>query len=1134
MFKRMARYADKDGSVLPAAVRLIVLLVLIATGLSGCSMELSDLSQGLEPRAAAGRMDLSGWDWQQGGIVALNGEWEFYGSKLLTPESFRDEPLPKPEAYFMSPGYWNSKALGEQVLPVDGFASLRLLVDIPPNERMLAIKVNNIFTAYRVWVNGELLASAGIVSKEVGSAVARQIVQTAPFQVAADRKQLEIVVQMSNYSFSKSGLQASIQLGTAAQIEAHYRRTMEGIFIAFGACAMMSLYHLVLYGLRRSERSALYLGLFSLLVAVRILFVNDRYIYNWFPNLDWEWFCKIPYAVFFFSNVLVVRFVHSLYPRYFAKSVVLACQAAGLGATLFCLFTPLKLYDRLLIPFQLLTCALIVYVLYVLIRALRDRQSGALVFMIGFAGLSGAVVHDILYLAEFSSLASLTPFGLLLFIVMQSLILAGKFVRAFMDVEQLSNRLLAMDKLKDEFLAHTSHELRTPLHGMIGLSESLVDGVAGKLPEQAVRNLELVITSGRRLATLVGDVLDYAQLKHKELNLHRTEIDLRSAVDAVLRLSEPLLRGKTVALINEVPEGLTVLADENRMQQILHNVIGNAVKFTEDGSIAVTATTVRDEVEIRVTDTGIGIDEELRERIFGAYEQGEASAHEGTGLGLAVTKKLVELHGGTIRVESPPGGGTWIIFTLPTPLRQQHLLRTTAALRQVEAVAPQGLEEERPVRRIQSEAMRLRGAEPDATAPIAVSDTAGSPQAHILIVDDEPINLQVLRNHLTLEGYAVWGAVHPNEALRLINDERKPDLVVLDVMLPKMSGFEVCSRIRERYSASELPVIFLTAKPLESDLLEGFGAGANDYVTKPVVKRELLARIKLHLQLTRWNQTLEQKVKERTELLEEALATLHEAKNRLIQSEKLASLGGMVAGVAHEINSPIGIGVTASSHLAARSRELLDKYGHGQLGRKELETYFAECEETASILLSNLQRTEKLIASFKQVAADRTDEEPRTFRVKAYIGDILQSLSPKLKKGGHRIVLEMEESLEVCGYPGAFYQIITNLVLNSQLHAFDSAQEGTIIIRAESDGHSLMVTFSDDGKGIDSRLLPRIFDPFVTTKRGQGGTGLGLSVVYNLVVQTWGGTIICDSVTGCGTAFQMALPVQSVPLEEMV
>ncbi|MFC4809854.1 ATP-binding protein [Paenibacillus sp. GCM10023250] len=1102
------------------SARLLLLILLFAIGLAGCAVRPAGAEPASSPRADRGMLDLTGWDARQDGVAALNGEWAFYWSALLTPDDFRGGSAPQPTGYFTAPGYWNRHAAGANY-PADGYATLRLNVRTAPQGGVMALKVNNIFSAYRIWVNGELVASAGQVGTDKGTTVARQIVQTAPFRVEPGRQELEIVVQLANYSYTKSGFQNAIQLGSYARIEALYRRNMEGTFIAFGACTIMALYHLVLYALRRREHSALYLGLFSLFVAIRILFVNDRYIYNWFPDMNWELFCKVPYAVFFFCSIIITTFVRSLYPRYFARPIVVAVQLTGGAATLFCLLTPQRWYDKLLIPFELLACALIVYTLCVLIRAMRDRQAGTLTFLIGFAGLSGTIVHDFLYMSEKTHLGSLTPYGLLIFIAMQSLILAGRFVRAFTEVERMSSRLLAMDKTKDEFLAQTSHELRTPLHGMIGLSESLIDGVAGKLPEQAVHNLQLVVSSGRRLAALVGDVLDYSQLKHKDLQLIRTDIDLRSAVDVVLQLSEPLLGGRRVRLANDVPARLNVSADENRLQQILHNLIGNAVKFTDSGRIAVSASEAGDAVEVRVTDTGSGIPEAVRARMFDAYEQAGGIRREGTGLGLAVTKKLVELHGGTIGIETPPDGGTCVVFTLPRPAAR------------LSAPAPQAAAAGR-----SPEGGTANPADPDFTDADAIRDRGAEEEdggrisgARILIVDDEAVNLQVLRNHLTMDGYEVIEAADPEEAMIRLESGFKPDLAILDVMLPRMSGFALCARIRERYSAGELPVIFLTAKPLDVDVIEGFDAGANDYLTKPVVKRELLARIRLHLQLAHWNRALERRVKERTEQLEEALASLQQARSRLIQAEKLASLGELVAGIAHEMNSPIGIGVTASSHLAERTKALLARYGQGPLRKSELEAYLAESSETADILLANLRRAERLIAAFKQVAVDQTFEERRSFNVRAYMEEILLSISPKLKPSGHRVVLHIEPSLETIGYPGAFYHIMTNLLLNSLLHAYDDGTEGTIVIRAEADAKALTVTYADDGKGIEPALIPRIFDPFVTTKRGRGGTGLGLSVVYNLVVQTWGGTIVCDSVAGHGTAFQLVLPLPHATLE---
>ncbi|MFD0696918.1 ATP-binding protein [Paenibacillus sp. GCM10027628] len=1060
--------------------------------------------------SAKGQLDLSEWDVHADSLVSLDGEWEFYWSRLLTPRDFQQTNLPDISGYFRSPGYWNRGAVASS-LPADGFATIRLTARIPHMDEMLAIKTNNIFSAYRIWVNGNEIAAAGKVGTTAASAVPKQIVQVAPFHVRGDR--LEIIIQLSNYSYTKSGLQGSLILGSAKQVMERYQRDVEGAYLSFGACSLMAIYHLMLYMLRRGYQSALYFGVFCLLVSIRILFVNDRYIYNWFPDLNWELFSKVPYAVFYFGLSLVMTLVYSLYPEFFSRRVLRLTQWISALSTVFCLATPQRIYDKILIPMELYTIGLIGYCLYVLWMAIRIKREDTLIFFAGFTGLSITIVHDFLYMSEISGTGSLAPYGLLIFIFAQSIILARKFSRAFRDVEQLSEKLLSMDKMKDEFLAQTSHELRTPLHGMIGLAESLLDGIAGRLPDKALGHLELIVGSGRRLGNLVADVLDYSRLKHKELRLHITEVDLHDVVHQVMQLINPLLQGKPIELVNGVPKGLTVFADENRLQQIFHNLLGNAMKHTEAGTIAVSVGRASEErIAISVRDTGEGIPEEQHERIFQAYEQVGDSLTPGTGLGLAITRKLVELHEGKLQVQNAAGSGTTFTFELPT-VRGQALKSE---------LLPSSLLRNQDVLHNETTELVVRPQE------ILVEEFEGIGDAgshHILIVDDEQVNLQVLRDHLHFDRYKVTEAADSKQALHLIESGFKPDLLILDVMMPKMSGFELCSMIRKSYSASELPIILLTAKSLGRDLMEGFDSGANDYLTKPVMKSELLARVRLHLQISKWNQALEDRVTQRTVQLEDTLESLHQAKIRLIQAEKLASLGGLVAGIAHEINSPIGIGVTASSHLVSLSGEMAKKYAQGILSRKELTSFISELEETSSLLLSNLQRTEKLISSFKQVAVDQTAEEERVFQVKSYLMDIFQSLRPKWKNSNHRFFVEVDESLELFGYPGAFYQLMTNLILNSLLHGFEGVEHGTITIQAQADGEMLEFVYRDDGRGIDSSLISRIFDPFVTTKRGQGGTGLGLSIVYNIVTQLWQGSIRCESELNEGTVFTIRLPL---------
>ncbi len=407
-------------------------------------------------------------------------------------------------------------------------------------------------------------------------------------------------------------------------------------------------------------------------------------------------------------------------------------------------------------------------------------------------------------------------------------------IRFTQELELKNAALERMNQLKDEFLANTSHELRTPLNGIIGITESMIDGATGELSERQIANLSMVVSSARRLSSLVNDILDFSKLKNRDIELQGKPVDFRQIAGLVLTLSRHLLAGKPLELKNEIPEELPAVdGDENRLQQIMYNLVGNAIKFTESGSVTVSAIALTDDlVEVTVSDTGIGIPPDKFTDIFQAFEQVDASIRReygGTGLGLSITKQLVELHGGTIRVESELGKGSRFIFTLPI---STQTISPTADNSQ--------------------EVVRVR----EETLPpqLLLSVTAPSNgEFTILVVDDEPINLQVVANHLSLQNYAIIQANNGMEALAKIQSGLRPDLILLDIMMPKMSGYEVCKKIREQFSASVMPIVMLTAKNQVSDLVEGLSAGANDYLTKPVLKNELLARIKTHIELSKIN-----------------------------------------------------------------------------------------------------------------------------------------------------------------------------------------------------------------------------------------------------------------------------------------
>ena len=262
------------------------------------------------------------------------------------------------------------------------------------------------------------------------------------------------------------------------------------------------------------------------------------------------------------------------------------------------------------------------------------------------------------------------------------------------------------------------------------------------------------------------------------------------------------------------------------------------------------------------------------------------------------------------------------------------------------------------------------------------------------------------------------------------------------------------------------------------------------------------------------------------EQFESTLSFLRAAQGDLVQAEKFASLGQLVAGIAHEINTPLGIGLTAATHLTERCQSFQQLSESGGLKRSDLTGFLGTVSEGAEIITANLGRAAELVHSFKQVAADQTSAVRRSFRVGQLIEDLISSLSPRLRKATQKVQFTCLADAEMDSFPGPLGQVITNLLLNALTHAYDAAHpDGMVEIAVEKKGTNVVIGIKDDGGGIPPSHLPRIFDPFFTTKRGQGGTGLGLHLVYNIVTQTLGGRIGCTSAVDMGTAFTLILPL---------
>lgn len=270
---------------------------------------------------------------------------------------------------------------------------------------------------------------------------------------------------------------------------------------------------------------------------------------------------------------------------------------------------------------------------------------------------------------------------------------------------------------------------------------------------------------------------------------------------------------------------------------------------------------------------------------------------------------------------------------------------------------------------------------------------------------------------------------------------------------------------------------------------------------------------------------LNQELERRRMQAEEALEKLRQAQETLVQTEKLASLGALVGGVAHEINTPVGIALSCASHLADATAAIRTLFDADDIGIDDFQRYMDTAADTAKLIVGNCERAADLIRSFKQVAVDRTSSERRRFRLLETLNETVTSLKPNLRQAGHDVAIDCPPDLVLDGYPGVLSQILTNFVMNSLAHGFDAGERGHLTIRVEVAADGLVrLCYGDDGKGIPEEYRNRIFDPFFTTRRGSGGSGLGLHIVFNLVTGPLGGQVHLDGATAAGTRFIVTFP----------
>ncbi len=748
--------------------------------------------------------ELSSVNFNNGEVVALDGQWEFYWSRILYPEDF-NHPGPQRQDVTV-PHHWTKNGY-----PSQGIATYRLNTKVNTQANIMALKMPVVsMTAVQVIINGQTVVSNPDLTPE-------KIPKIIPFKIG--RGNIEILVHVVNEINPYSGISESIFLGNYHDIQQlAINNLMVDAFVII-ILALMSIVLVIIYlTTQRKNPLVLIVAGICLAFAFSNSGYSERLLFVFFPNLPLAVGKKIIMLIDYSGTILYVFFLRIASRDRVFKIVSRVVYIIYGGYGLAIILLPLSFTIRFADMYVIFNICFFVFLFARMFIKLRKKDYGSMskssivIFLIAFLyPLLYTVALIMYYMAWLNSLwiaqASSIFFSLTLI-----LYLSNQLNESYNETTSALQKLIKVDKLKDEFLINTTHELQTPLNGIINMTESILKEGLGTLSSEQKEYLGMVIKTSKRLGLLVEDIKDLSRIERDDLDLHLRNVEVVAIIKMVVEMLAGNINFKNLQINNSIAaDKIYIRGDENRVIQVFYNVLGNAVKFTPKGTVTITCQQFKDCIQIRIEDTGIGITRAEQQKLFTERTVTD-SEYGGMGVGLRLSKKLMNLMNGDIYLDwSAKNKGSR--FTV---------------------VFEKGREGESGNNQLSEVAVSTR-------AP-SLNSNLQQKKYQLLVVDDEPANVYSITGILDDKDISFTVAGNGYDALKAINTH-KVDLILLDIMLPGMNGFEVCRIVRQDYSATELPIVLITAKDTIHDLKLGFESGANDFITKPFAANELIARV---------------------------------------------------------------------------------------------------------------------------------------------------------------------------------------------------------------------------------------------------------------------------------------------------
>jgi signal transduction histidine kinase len=778
---------------------LAILLVLLCITMYSCNLFNNPF-----PKAKNGVLDLRAQK-SFSVQIPLDGQWNFYWNQLIDPH----DSIKRNGVLVDFPFKWNGFVLNGKELPDFGYATYELTVLVPKATPTLHIAMPDVYCAYNLFINGDLIATNGTVSTTAKGFVPHW--QFHSVDVPKNAETIKITLQVANFVHSKSGVGKQLFIAYKDVIDAK-RLSAECVDLLLTGCLLMGgLFFFGLYLLGNRDKAIFLFSLYSIVYSYRIMGTDNYVLHTIFPDVSWYITVRLEYISLFLGIGLFGFYTRYLYPKDVSKIIV---NSIGIVCACFAIATLVLepvFFTRLINPFLIIMFYSLVYIPYVFIRAYSKKRPGSIYALLSIFSLTIVFIITLLhYLGVVPQLHSITFVCYISFFFLQSLVLSHRV--SFVLKKAMEEAQMGL-KVKGEFLSTMSHEIRTPLNSVIGMSHLLL---RNNPREDQVEQLDVMLFSANNLLAIVNDILDYNKIEADKITFENIEMDIAAIVRNIVKSLSISAEDKGIELRLVIDEELktNVLGDPTRLLQIMTNLVHNAIKFTQNGYVEV-GLKVTEQTEktimltIQVKDTGIGISKEKQKIIFERFTQADSSTSRGfggTGLGLTICKRILEIQGSLLHVISEVGYGSTFYFS-----QTFEKSKNAPQLPSIESFPGE--------------------------------DSNPFTGVHILLVEDNPLNVMVAKQFLQTWGATLDVAVNGLEAIKML-DVTKHHLVLMDLHMPEMDGYEASRRIRA--SGITIPIIALTAnlpKEIENEIKL---AGMNDIVVKPFLPDELYKKIRYY------------------------------------------------------------------------------------------------------------------------------------------------------------------------------------------------------------------------------------------------------------------------------------------------